>query len=139
MLDAPWRALPTSPPETREKAEMLNQILKDYLFLIEKRIIKDFKAKIYKRLHSDWFELFLVTFIDSVIHNGYDPDAFHLDEASRSAMRRSLGIPDDAFLLGSISRWNSQKDIPNLLRETGDKLVGDSKKGRVLTFRIRKA
>jgi tRNA 2-thiouridine synthesizing protein A len=30
-------------------------------------------------------------------------------------------------------------DIPNLLRETGDTLVGDSKKGRVLTFRIRKA
>jgi tRNA 2-thiouridine synthesizing protein A len=30
-------------------------------------------------------------------------------------------------------------DIPNLLRETGDTLIGDSKKGRVLTFRIRKA
>ena len=30
-------------------------------------------------------------------------------------------------------------DIPNLLRETGDTLVNDSKKGRVLTFRIRKA
>ena len=30
-------------------------------------------------------------------------------------------------------------DIPNLLRETGDSLVGDSRKGRVLTFRIRKA
>ena len=29
-------------------------------------------------------------------------------------------------------------DIPNLLRETGDELVGNSKKGRVLTFRIRK-
>ena len=30
-------------------------------------------------------------------------------------------------------------DIPNLLRETGDALVSDSRKGRVLTFRIRKA
>lgn len=30
-------------------------------------------------------------------------------------------------------------DIPNLLRETGDTLVSDGKKGRVLTFRIRKA
>ncbi len=29
-------------------------------------------------------------------------------------------------------------DIPNLVRETGDSLIGDSKKGRVLTFRIRK-
>jgi tRNA 2-thiouridine synthesizing protein A len=30
-------------------------------------------------------------------------------------------------------------DIPNLLRETGDKLEGSGKKGRVLTFSIRKA
>ena len=27
-------------------------------------------------------------------------------------------------------------DIPNLLRETGDRLEGSNKKGRVLTFRI---
>ena len=30
-------------------------------------------------------------------------------------------------------------DIPNLVRETGDKLEDSAKKGRVLTFRIRKA
>ena len=30
-------------------------------------------------------------------------------------------------------------DIPNLIRETGDKLEGSAKKGRVLTFRIRKS
>ena len=30
-------------------------------------------------------------------------------------------------------------DIPNLLRETGDRLEGSTKKGRVLTFRIRKS
>jgi len=30
-------------------------------------------------------------------------------------------------------------DIPNLLRETGDRLDDTSKKGRVLTFRIVKA
>jgi tRNA 2-thiouridine synthesizing protein A len=29
-------------------------------------------------------------------------------------------------------------DIPNLIRETGDALEGSSKKGRVLTFRIKK-
>ena len=29
-------------------------------------------------------------------------------------------------------------DIPNLVRETGDTLEGSTKKGRVLTFRIRK-
>ena len=30
-------------------------------------------------------------------------------------------------------------DIPNLVRETGDKIEDSSKSGRVLTFRIRKA
>ena len=30
-------------------------------------------------------------------------------------------------------------DIPNLVRETGDKLESSGKKGRVLTFAIRKA
>ena len=30
-------------------------------------------------------------------------------------------------------------DIPNLVRETGDKIEDNSKSGRVLTFRIRKS
>jgi tRNA 2-thiouridine synthesizing protein A len=30
-------------------------------------------------------------------------------------------------------------DIPNLLRETGDRLEDSTRKGRVLSFRIRKA
>ena len=30
-------------------------------------------------------------------------------------------------------------DIPNLLRETGDTLEGSARKGRVLTFKIRKS
>jgi tRNA 2-thiouridine synthesizing protein A len=30
-------------------------------------------------------------------------------------------------------------DIPNLIRETGDAIVASAKKGRVLTFRIRKS
>ena len=29
-------------------------------------------------------------------------------------------------------------DIPNLIRQTGDRLEGSAKKGRMLTFRIRK-
>jgi tRNA 2-thiouridine synthesizing protein A len=29
-------------------------------------------------------------------------------------------------------------DIPNLIRETGDSIEGRTKRGRVLTFRIRK-
>lgn len=51
----------------------------------------------------------------AVIYNGYDPGAFFPDEAARAATRRDLGIAPGIFLIGSISRWHSQKDIPNLL------------------------
>jgi glycosyltransferase involved in cell wall biosynthesis len=53
---------------------------------------------------------------NAVIHNGYDSAAFYPDEESRAATRASLGMPADRFLVGSVSRWHSQKDIPNLLR-----------------------
>ena len=53
---------------------------------------------------------------NAVIHNGYDPDAFFPDEGKRRATRAALGIGDGEFLTGSITRWHSQKDIPNLLR-----------------------
>lgn len=66
-MDAPWRALPTRLPKTRQEADQLNEVLKDYLYSIEKRIIKDFKAKVYARAHGDWFELFLVTFIFQIV------------------------------------------------------------------------
>jgi hypothetical protein len=66
-MDVPWRALPVLPPQTPAEEETLNQILKDYLFSLEKRIIRDFKAKIYARNREDWFELFLVTFIFQVV------------------------------------------------------------------------
>jgi tRNA 2-thiouridine synthesizing protein A len=33
----------------------------------------------------------------------------------------------------------TQIDIPNLLRDTGDQLETSGKKGKILTFRIRKA
>jgi len=53
---------------------------------------------------------------NAVIHNGYDPDAFRPDEASRAATRRDLDIDHGTFLIGSVARWHAQKDIPNLLQ-----------------------
>jgi glycosyltransferase involved in cell wall biosynthesis len=55
----------------------------------------------------------------AVIHNGYDIHAFAPDESAREATRRSLGLPDDSFLIGSISRWDPYKDIPTLLAAIG--------------------
>ena len=62
-MDVLWRALPVLPPKTPEEAGQLNQILKVYLFSLERHILSEFKVKVYGRKREDWFELYLVTFI----------------------------------------------------------------------------
>jgi glycosyltransferase involved in cell wall biosynthesis len=52
----------------------------------------------------------------SVVQNGYDPEKFGPNETSRARTREALGIAEDAFLIGSIGRWDPVKDIPTLLR-----------------------
>ena len=52
----------------------------------------------------------------TVIPNGYDPAAFYPDEGTRASVRASLGLPHDSFLIGVISRWHPDKDIPTLLQ-----------------------
>jgi glycosyltransferase involved in cell wall biosynthesis len=51
----------------------------------------------------------------AVIPNGYDTAQFAPDESARKKLRDELGISPDTLLVGSISRWDPQKDIPNLL------------------------
>lgn len=51
----------------------------------------------------------------AVIHNGYDPGSFFPDEEARAKTRQALGVGAGTFLIGSIGRWNPQKDFPNLL------------------------
>lgn len=53
-----------------------------------------------------------------VIHNGYDPAVFAPDPEARQAARRSLGLDDETFVIGTIGRWHPNKDVPNLLRAT---------------------
>jgi glycosyltransferase involved in cell wall biosynthesis len=63
-----------------------------------------------------------------VVHNGYDAEAFRPDEAQRARLRQALGMPADRFLLGSVSRWHPEKDIPNLLAALQilrDRPIGD--------------
>lgn len=50
-----------------------------------------------------------------VVHNGYDPQFFYPDQEARGRIRQELGIAGDEFLVGSVSRWHREKDIPNLL------------------------
>jgi len=51
-----------------------------------------------------------------VIPNGYDPAAFYPDEVKRASVRASLGIAPDRFVVGSVSRWHPDKDVPALFR-----------------------
>jgi glycosyltransferase involved in cell wall biosynthesis len=56
----------------------------------------------------------------AIIANGYDPAAFFPSAKARNATRKALGIDKGAFVIGSISRWHSQKDIPTLVRALGE-------------------
>ena len=51
-----------------------------------------------------------------VIENGIPLDGFGPDEAARSAIRRELGIPADALVVGSVGRLVNDKDYPLLVR-----------------------
>lgn len=49
------------------------------------------------------------------IPNGYDASHFRPDDRARAAVRQSLGIGPDTFVIGSIGRWHPQKGFPQLL------------------------
>lgn len=55
----------------------------------------------------------------AIIPNGYDPSAFFPSDKARAATRKSLKIDDRTFVIGSITRWHSQKDVPTLIRALG--------------------
>lgn len=50
-----------------------------------------------------------------VIHNGFDPAEFFPSALDREAARKTLGVRNDEFLIGSITRWIGYKDVPTLL------------------------
>jgi glycosyltransferase involved in cell wall biosynthesis len=52
----------------------------------------------------------------TVIENGIDLQRFRPDEAARRATRQSLGIPADAWVVGSVGRLAVEKDYPLLVR-----------------------
>lgn len=45
----------------------------------------------------------------TTVLNSIDPDAFHRDVTREPFMRRSLGLPDDAVVLGAVGRAEPQK------------------------------
>lgn len=51
-----------------------------------------------------------------VIPNGFDTAVFRPDEAAGSALRRELGLPADAVLIGTLGRYHPLKGHADLLR-----------------------
>jgi glycosyltransferase involved in cell wall biosynthesis len=66
-------------------------------------------ARIHARLGYDRTE-------GAVIPNGYDSATLHPDRESRKRTRGLLQVNEGTFLIGNIARWDSHKDIANLLR-----------------------
>lgn len=52
----------------------------------------------------------------TVIPNGFDTDHFCPDPAARAAIRREIGIRDDAPLVGLVARYDPVKDHASFLR-----------------------
>jgi len=53
-----------------------------------------------------------------VIPNGFDLAAFRPDPTARVAVRRELGLPEDALLIGLVARHDPQKDHQNFIEAT---------------------
>lgn len=51
-----------------------------------------------------------------LIFNGTDTSVYRPDPAVKAGLRKELGIPADAPLIGMAGRYHPQKDFPNLLR-----------------------
>jgi glycosyltransferase involved in cell wall biosynthesis len=50
-----------------------------------------------------------------VIPNGFDTEAFRPDAIQRTAVRRELNLPESAMLIGTMARFDPQKDHRNLI------------------------
>ncbi len=49
------------------------------------------------------------------VPNGYDSSAFYPDAGDRKRVRDEHGIAEREFVLGAVSRWHEEKDVPGLL------------------------
>ncbi|MFQ5900805.1 MAG: glycosyltransferase family 4 protein [Thermodesulfobacteriota bacterium] len=52
----------------------------------------------------------------AVIHNGVDTKLFKPDISARMAVRKELGIPEDANVIGLVGRFDPQKDHHNFIQ-----------------------
>jgi len=60
-----------------------------------------------------------------VIENGIDVDRFQATLERRRRARATLGVPDDAWVIGAVGRFAPEKDYPHLVRAAAP-LLGDA-------------
>lgn len=53
------------------------------------------------------------------VPNGFELNLFRPDPEARTQVRRELGIPDDALIVGMIGRYNPQKNHAGFMRAAG--------------------
>ncbi|HVY36607.1 MAG TPA: glycosyltransferase [Polyangia bacterium] len=63
----------------------------------------------------------------SVIENGIDLSRFEATPARRRAARSALGIPEQAWVMGSVGRFAPEKDYPFLVRAAAPLLGPDTR------------
>lgn len=61
-----------------------------------------------------------------VIPNGYDVEAFSPNPAGRLRVRRSIGVPEDAPVVGMVARWDPIKDHATFLAAAARLAAQDS-------------
>lgn len=60
-----------------------------------------------------------------VLPNGIDLEAFRPSPQARTGLRRELGLPEDALLLGRVARFDTMKGYSHLIRAVGCLLERD--------------
>jgi len=55
----------------------------------------------------------------TVIDNGFDTELFHPDADRRAAVRQSLGLAENDFVVGCVARMDAMKDFPTLREMLG--------------------
>jgi glycosyltransferase involved in cell wall biosynthesis len=51
-----------------------------------------------------------------IIPNGFDTEEFEPNEAARGKRSDTLGLPEDAFVIGHVARWHPMKDHETFLK-----------------------
>ncbi len=54
-----------------------------------------------------------------IIANGFDLDTLQPSDPARIQLRRTLGLPEEALIMGFVGRYHPMKDLPNLIRSAG--------------------